>query len=101
MCRGLSRMQKTILGLLDGSLPGQVFRSGGALSTAELRAELLEAGILATEDQRQGMYTVWRACASLARRGLVQGERTTDCDCPWVKTISWRAAGSAAPPPRP
>jgi hypothetical protein len=97
MSRGLSRMQKTILGLLDGSLQGRVFRSGGDLGTAELRAELLEAGILATEDQRQGMYTVWRACASLARRGLLQGERTIDCDYPWARTISWRAVAPRKP----
>jgi hypothetical protein len=60
--------------------------------TAELLEELVARGLVGTNAPRkQQMFTVVRACRSLARRGLLIGEYVTDAEHPHCRTIRWRA----------
>jgi hypothetical protein len=91
MSRGISKLQRTIIGLLDGSLNSRVYRAGGVFITRELLEELREAGVMSEEQSRKSaMDTVLRACHSLVRRGLLVGERTIDTDDCRLTTISWQ-----------
>lgn len=95
MGRGLSRTQRIILGLLDGSVEGAVYEGlDQGCDTAELLEELLERGFLrASTPRKQRMFTVVRACRSLERRGLLLGTYVTDAEHPHCRTIRWRSIG--------
>jgi hypothetical protein len=91
--RGLSKIQRHIVGILSGTTRPLVFRSGGTLTTGELLDELREAGLVREDGPRGvGTFTVRRACLSLHRRGLIRGVYTRLCDLPLSLTIAWRAA---------
>ena len=91
MSKGLGKLQRAIVGLLDGTLKHQVFSAGGALATSELLAELVALGLLEEDLPRKtAMSTVRRACHSLLDRGILEGEYSIDCDYPWAQVASWR-----------
>ncbi len=92
MSKGLSKIQKTILGLLEGTEKGRIFAChGGSLLTSELVDELVDRGLLKEDAPRkQLMFTVVRACGSLVHRGLLEGIYESD---EWGRhTISWEAS---------
>jgi hypothetical protein len=90
MSKGLSKLQRTIVGLLDGSLKRQFYR-GGALITSELLAELVDREAVREDMPRNmAMFTVRRACMSLVERGILEGEYSIHADYPWAKVITWR-----------
>jgi hypothetical protein len=92
MTRGLSRAQVVILGLLNRTERPRLFSSGGILDTSELLEELIARDLLREDSPRkQQMYTVVRACRSLVRRGLIEGQYVPDMNNPGRRTISWRA----------
>lgn len=93
MGKGLSPIQRAILGLLDGSDEGVVYEGlEKGCDTAELLEELLERDLVgASAPRKQQMFTVVRACRSLERRGLLDGEYVTDVEHPHCRTIRWRA----------
>jgi hypothetical protein len=98
MSRGLSKMQMTILGLLQGTERGLVFSGGREWTTGELLAELTERGRIGESVRRKiALYTVRRACNSLQVRGLIDGEYTIDCDHPGANTISWSIKEESTP----
>ena len=93
MSRGLSEIQKTILGLLEGTEKGRVYKINREAITREIADELLERGLLnESAPRKQLSFTVIRACASLVRRGLVEGTYEPDCDNPGRTTVTWRAS---------
>jgi hypothetical protein len=99
MSKGLGKLQKTILGLLDGSLPLQCYRSSGALTTRELFDELAERGTTSLDTPRKtAMSATRRACLSLLDRGHIEGEYTIDFDYPGARIASWRLATRAKTP---
>lgn len=80
MSKGLSKLQRQIVGLLDGSIKRQVY-SSGPLTTAELLEELIASGVMADDrDRKLAMFTIRRACHSLLNRGIIAGEYIHDCD---------------------
>ena len=93
MGRGISRTQRVILGLLEGSVDGLVYEGlERGCDTAELLEELLERNsVSASAPRKQQMFTVVRACRSLERRGLVEGRYVTDVENPHCRTIRWLA----------
>jgi len=96
MSRGISKSQQIIFGLLNGLEDGRVYDDlDHGCDTAELLEELLVRGLV-NEDapRKQQMFTVVRACRSLERRGLLEGEMVTDADHPHCKTLHWTAAVS-------
>ena len=94
MSRGISKIQRAIVGLLDGSVRHQVYRgSGGPLATRELWEELISLGLMRSDTPRKhAMFTVRRACRSLLDRGILQGRYVWDCDNPGRQTASWKIA---------
>lgn len=91
MSRGISRLQRTIVGILDGSLRRKAY-SPGPLDTRELVEELRAQGAMSDEKpQRQAMATVVRACRNLIGRGLVSGRRVPRIDLIGRITICWSA----------
>jgi hypothetical protein len=96
MSKGLSKIQVSILGLLDGSIKKQSFSGSGSLTTSELLEELIACEIKTSDSPRKiAMFSVRRACLSLVERGLIEGVYTIDCDYPWAKTIAWSIVSSA------
>jgi len=94
MSRGLGVLQKTILGILDGTEKALVYKnSGGGLITRELVEELIERELLNERAPRKQLASsVIRACGSLCQRGLLEGTYNTDADNPGRYTITWRTA---------
>ena len=93
MSKGLSKLQKTILGLLDNSLPGSCYRWSGTLTTRELLHELIIRGMISRDSpKKSAMATIRRACMSLLERGHIEGEYDIDSDYPWATIVSWRLA---------
>lgn len=91
MSKGLGRIQRTIVGLLDGSLKRKLFCGGGRLTTSELLAELQERGVIRDDVPRKvALFTVRRACHALVQPELLEGEYEIDVDFPWAETIRWR-----------
>jgi hypothetical protein len=91
MSKGIGKLQKTILGLLDGSLQLQCYHSSGALTTRELFDELVERGTISLDAPRKtAMSAIRRACLSLLDRGHIEGEYEIDNDYPWARIASWR-----------
>jgi hypothetical protein len=92
MSRGLSKLQRAIIGLLDGTVPRAVY-GRGALTTSELLEELVCRGLVPPERPRKiAMYTIRRACISLLDRGIVTGEYVVHDPCAWTDVLSWRIA---------
>lgn len=92
MSKGLSKLQRTIVGLLDGTVPRAVY-SPGALTTTELLEELECRGLVRPDTARKiAMFTVRRACSSLAERGILAGEYVVHDPYPWADVLSWRSA---------
>ena len=92
MSKGLSKNQRAILSLLGASteFPCQVYAGRGARTTGELVDELAEAELLdSNSPRRQKLFTVWRACVSLHRRGLIEGEYTI-ADPYASTTVCWK-----------
>lgn len=90
MSKGLSKLQKAIVGLLDGSIKSRLYRGGGALDTREILEALMDSGEMSSDtNHKSAMFTVRRACLSLLNRGIIKGEYVIDCDYPWAKTASW------------
>lgn len=71
MSRGPGRLQKLILDYLAGRRSGPVY-GGGSLTTAELVANLTEAGLM---PERGAAKHLHRAAMSLWRRGLAHADR--------------------------
>ena len=96
MSRGPGRLQRSILGLLDGSAKAHYFANPhGGLTTAELLEELGHAGV--TDDARprkELMAKVLRACASLQDRGLLSGEYVADDVNAGRETVCWKSTAS-------
>jgi hypothetical protein len=93
MSKGLSKLQKAIVGLLDGTIKHEVY-SGKTLSTRELLEELIEHDEISRDsNHKTAMFTVRRACLSLLNRDILQGEYIIDCDYPWAKTACWTLIG--------
>ena len=91
MSKGLSKLQRAIVGLLDGTLEHKVYTSGGALATNELLEELQARGLVKEDIPRKiAMFTVRRACHSLLNRGILEGEYCIDCNYPWAEVATWR-----------
>jgi len=88
MSKGISKLQRHILGLLDGTIPGQCYQgSGGALITTEVADELEAAGLITTENRKAAMFTAWRSCRGLFNRDLIKAEYTvTEAG---DKVVSW------------
>jgi hypothetical protein len=82
-----------IAGLLDGTLPGVVYgHTEEGCDTAELLEELIERELVnPLAPRKQQMFTVVRACRSLERRGLIEGESVVDADHPHCRTLHWTA----------
>jgi len=98
MSRGLSKLQRAIVGLLVGTLERQVFSSGGGLTTSELLEELQARGLVKEGISRKiAMFTVRRACHSLLDRGIVEGEYVIDCNHPWAQVACWRLSKQKKP----
>ncbi|MGA2797774.1 MAG: hypothetical protein ABSE63_09360 [Thermoguttaceae bacterium] len=90
MSKGLSKLQKDIVGLLDGSLKRMVYSPGDSLTTRELLEELIEHDEMSSDtNHKVAMFTVRRACLSLLSRDIIKGEYGIDCDYPWAKIASW------------
>jgi len=102
MSKGLSEIQKTILGLLNGTEKGLVYRNAaGGLDTREIVEELLEREILNQNAPRKQLAsTVIRACSSLVRRELIEGLYVPDANNPGRRTISWKAVCKKDPKPK-
>ena len=91
MSRGRSKLQRAIVGLLDGTIEMRVYRGGGVLTTSELLEELRERGLVREDIPRKtAMFTVRRACLSLLERDILEGEYVTDVDHHWAQVASWR-----------
>lgn len=85
-------MQRAIVGLLDGTQRRQVYAGAGPLQTSELLEELLACEAIADgKPWKQAMFTVRRACVSLVRRAMIEGEYIPDADNPGRETIQWAA----------
>lgn len=92
MSKGLGKLQRAIVGLLDGSIPRKVY-SPGALVTNELLEELERLGLLREGTSRKvAMHTVRRACMSLSDRGIIRGEYIIHDPCYWADVLSWSIA---------
>lgn len=92
MSKGLSKMQRQILGLLDGTEKPCFYSCGGTLTTSELRDELVECRMLdESRPRKQLMAMVLRACRSLLDRDLVEGVYDRNWDHGPSTTISWTA----------
>jgi hypothetical protein len=90
MSKGLSKLQKAIVGMLDGSIKHDVYSSGNTLTTRELLEELIAHDEMPSDaNHKSAMFTVRRACLSLLNRDILQGEYMIDCDYPWAITASW------------
>ncbi len=90
MSRGLSKLQRAIVGLLDGTIKLRIFSGSGALTTSELLEELRERGLVREDIPRKtAMFTVRRACLSLLERDILEGEYVIDVDHPWARVASW------------
>lgn len=93
MSKGLGKLQRVIVGLLDGTLSRKVYAGFGALTTDELLAELEERGIVRSDAARKiRLFAVRRACISLLNRGILEGEYIPHCDYPWATVLSWSVA---------
>jgi hypothetical protein len=98
MSKGISKLQKQILGLLDGSIRHQVFNEGDALTTAELLEELQTSGTLNEEqNHKYAMFTIRRACRSLVARGILQGDCEPDFDNVGRRAATWSSVSKAKP----
>jgi len=97
MSKGISKLQRAIKGILEGTVQRRVYSGGpGEMITAELVDEMVEAGLVkeATDkaSKRAAMFTVWRACDSLCRRGLIgAGWGFTDGG---DRTVTWKPAAN-------
>ena len=89
MSRGLSKIQRVVLGLLDGTERGMVYQSTTALDTGEMLDELVERGMVKDGNRKLAMFTVRRACDSLLSRGLISGKNVFDSNNPGRRTICW------------
>jgi hypothetical protein len=99
MSRGLSRLQRGILGLLAGEMRPQVFGSSAALDTGELLEEMIAHDLISEEmPHKQALFTIRRACLSLARRGFVVGQYVPDMDHCGATTIQWTATNRTISP---
>jgi hypothetical protein len=93
MSKGLGRLQRSIVGLLEGTLSRRVFAGSGPLTTDELLAELEERGLVRAETSRKvRLFTVRRACISLLDRGVLEGEYILHPEYPWARVLSWSVA---------
>lgn len=64
MSKGLGKLQRAIVGLLDGSIPHKVY-TPGAMATNEVLKELECLGLVREGTSRKvAMHTVRRACLS-------------------------------------
>jgi hypothetical protein len=89
MSKGLSTLQRRILGLLDGSIPHKVF-TPGTLTTAQLRAELIQADLMSSDQERKlAMFTIRRACRSLVHRAYITCTYEIDNDNPGRRVATW------------
>ena len=80
------KLQRAIVGLLDGTLERQVYAGGGGLATNEFLEELQARGLVKEGIPRKtAMFTVRRACHSLLDRGILEGEYIIDDDYPWAR----------------
>lgn len=96
MSKGLGKLQKRILGLLEGSVKTEVYAQSRTYTTRELLEELIEQGIVSPDAPRKtAMFTVRRACKSLLNRGLIEGKYETDFDHPGAIIASWRSAAKS------
>src|SRR5262245_13993430 len=99
MSRGLSKRQRIILAVLDGSRPRRVY-APGPMTTRELVQELVAHGALPERAGkpawRQALFTTRRACFSLVRRGLLEGRYCIDGDPPSCLSITWKAVTADA-----
>ena len=94
MSRGLSKIQNCIVGLLRGTVRRRCFSGGGALITSELAEELTEHGLLSDQAPfKQRLFVVRRACDSLVRRGVINGEYTWD---DYGRVVSWAAIDTSS-----
>jgi hypothetical protein len=83
-------MQTTILGLLRGTERRRCYSgSGGALLTRELLDELEERELIDSGNRKTALFSVRRACRSLAARGFIDGKYEVDDDNPDVSSIAW------------
>jgi hypothetical protein len=90
MGKGLSKIQTTIVGLLDGSIKSQVYRNSGAFTTRELLEELIACGVMSDDTPHKfAMFTVRRACLALINRDILKGVYEIDCDYPWAQIATW------------
>lgn len=99
MSKGLSKLQRHVVGLLDGSIKHTIYSGGkgSELTTRELLEELVEAGLLPEgRDRKQAMFTVRRACMSLLRRDLLTGRYAWDCDNVGRRIATWKTAPAKA-----
>jgi hypothetical protein len=95
MSKGISKLQRGILDLLQGKSQGQVYTSGTELTTSELLDEMQVRELVKTQNRKEALFTIRRACDSLCRRGLIKGTYTRDCDRWGCITVAW----DALPPP--
>ncbi len=86
-------MQRTIVGLFEGSVHARVFANVTAgMDTSEILEELIAHDALDdARPRKQLMATVVRACTSLIGRGLVEGHYVADANNPGRQTLTWRA----------
>lgn len=90
MSKGLGKLQRAIVGLLDVTLEGEVYTKGRILTTNELLDELRARGLVKEDIPRKtAMFAVRRACLSLLNRGILEGEYIIDCNYPWANVASW------------
>jgi hypothetical protein len=89
MSKGLGKLQRTIVGLLDGTIPHEVYRPG-SLTTSELLDELERRGLVRQGTPRKiAMHAVRRTCIALSDRGILDGEYIVHDPCHWAKVLCW------------
>lgn len=92
MSRGLSKTQRAIVAILDGSDPLKCFAktSKPVLLTAELVEELMQRKLVrASRPRKQQLATVLRSCRGLFARGLITGKYSRDFDSGPQLTVAW------------